>query len=92
MPSRTGELLRGAVETGNYREMERLLEVYRSEVEVCWKATSSAVERQQMAKEVTALLAWARQTILAKRAHAQQKLIHLTRQSAYVNASAPQFD
>jgi hypothetical protein len=72
--------------------MERLLEIYRGEVEVRWKASTSPEERQQMAKDVTVLLAWARQTILAGRAHTQRKLIHLARQSAYVNANSAQFD
>jgi hypothetical protein len=92
MPSRTVELLRGAFNAGNYREMEALLEVYRDEVEVAWKTSASFEERQRMAKEVTAFLSWARQTILAGRAHAQQKLIHLTRQSAYVSAGSTQSD
>ena len=88
MPSKTVDLLRGAVAAGDYREMERLLDVYRAEVEVAWKASTSVDERQTMAKEVTTLLAWARETTLAGRAHAQRKLIHLTRQSAYVSASS----
>jgi hypothetical protein len=88
MPSKTVDLLRGAVTAGDYREMERLLEVYRGEVEVWWKASTSVDERQAMAREVTALLTWARESILAGRAHAQRKLIHLTRQSAYVSAGS----
>jgi len=88
MPSETVDLLRGAVTAGDYREMERLLEVYRGEVEVSWKASASVDERQAMAKEVTSVLAWARETILAGRAHSQRKLIHLTRQSAYVGAGS----
>jgi len=92
MPSPTAELLHGAVAAGDYREVERLLDLYRGEVEACWKAATSAEERQQISRDVTVLLGWARQTILAARAHAQRKLIHLTRQSAYVSASSQSLD
>jgi hypothetical protein len=92
MLSKTAELLRNAVAAGDYREMDRLLDVYRSEVEARWKESQSAEERCSISTEVTTLLGWARQTILAARAHTQRKLIHLTRQSAYVSSSSPSFD
>jgi len=92
MPSKTAELLRNAVAAADYREVERLLDVYRGEVEARWKTTTSADERRSISTEVTALLGWARQTILAARAHTQRKLLHLTRQSAYVAAGSRTLD
>jgi hypothetical protein len=92
MTSPTVELLRNAVVAGDYRAMERFLDLYRSEVETSWKAATSPEERRSISTEATGLLEWTRQTILAARAHTQRKLIHLTRQSAYVNARSQSFD
>jgi len=92
MPLPTAERLRNAVAAGDYREVDGLLDVYRSEVEARWRESASAEERRSISNEVTTLLGWARQTILAARAHTQRKLIHLTRQSAYVSAGSQTFD
>lgn len=69
-------------------EAERALDQLRSEVEACWYAAASAAERYAIASEITGLLQWARQAILARRAHAQSKLSRLTRQGAYVGGGA----
>jgi hypothetical protein len=87
MHSNSAELLRSAVQAGDYREIERILEVYRGDVEARWHASASAEERTAISDEVMGLLGWARQTILAARAHSQRKLIHLTRQAVYANAA-----
>jgi hypothetical protein len=75
--------IREAVAAGAYGEVERLLVVYRREVEQLWHATSEQAERQAIAQEVTGLLQWARHSILAARAHTQIKLIQFRRQHAY---------
>ena len=76
------EQLRAAVASGAYGEVERLLDVYRQEVEQAWYAAAKE-ERQAMAREVTSMLQWARHAILASRAHTQAKLIQFRRQNAY---------
>lgn len=76
------ETFRSAVSAGAFAEAEQLLAAYRQEVEACWHA-ASASERREIQSEVTELLAWARSTTLSLRAHAQGKLILLSRQSAY---------
>jgi hypothetical protein len=75
--------LRAAVASGAYGEVERLLVLYRREVEQVWHATSEKAERQAIAQEVTSVLQWARHAILAARAHTQSKLIQFHRQHAY---------
>jgi hypothetical protein len=84
MRSRTPELLRRAVVASDYREVERLLDVYQGEVESCWRQADSDDERRALSTDVTALLGWARQSILAARSQTQSKLIQLTQRSAYV--------
>ncbi len=83
MPSRTVELLRAAVASGAFAEADRLLGVYRGEMEANWHAAASPAQRAAIASDVTALLEWARTATLAARSHAQSKLIHLTRRKAY---------
>lgn len=75
--------LRAAVAAGAYGEVERLLDVYRREVEQLWHATPEQAQRQAIAREVTSLLRWSRYAILAARAHTQSKLIQFRRQHAY---------
>jgi hypothetical protein len=81
--SQVSNRLRAAVASGAYGEVERLLEVYRREVEQLWHATPEQAKRQAIAQEVTGLLRWARHAILAARAHTQTKLIQYRRQHAY---------
>jgi hypothetical protein len=83
MPSTTVELLRNAVSSGAYTEADRLLGVYRVEMQAGWEAASSAEQRAAIATEVGSLLEWARTATLAARSHAQRKLIHLTHRNAY---------
>jgi hypothetical protein len=81
------DLLRRAVSSGAYREAERLLGVYRGEVQARWEAAASAEQRDAVAAEVRDLLGWARTATLAGRAHTQRKLIHLTCKKAYTTLS-----
>jgi hypothetical protein len=74
---------RSAVSAGAFPEAERLLEMYRHEVEVSWKAATSDDERQAISTEVTAVLEWARVATLSARSHAQRKLILLSRERTY---------
>ena len=83
----TADRLRAAVASGSYGEVDRLLDVYRREVEQEWHA-AAAEERQAIAREVTGVLQWARHTILAARSHTQSKLIQFRRQHAYAPAGA----
>ena len=65
MRFRTADKLRTAVNLGGPGEAERVLgEAAESEVEACWHATASPVERQEIASEITSLLEWARQAVL----------------------------
>jgi hypothetical protein len=82
-PTKVSSQIRAAVASGAYGEVERLLEIYRREVEQLWHATPEQAQRQAIAKEVTSLLRWARYAILAARAHTQTKLIQFRRQHAY---------
>jgi hypothetical protein len=82
-PSPTVELLRRAVSTGDYAGAEGLLGDFREEMTSKWNAAASAEERATIAAEVRDLLEWARTATLAKRAHMQRKLIHLTCKKAY---------
>jgi hypothetical protein len=86
-PSRTIELLRGAVSSGAYAEAERLLGAYRGEMQARWQAAASAEQRAAITAEVNDLLEWARTATLAVRAHTQRKLIHLTCKRAYSTLS-----
>ena len=83
MPSPTVELLRGAVSSCAYSDADRLLEVYRVEMEAKWRAANCPEARAAIETEVHELLEWARTATLATRAHSQRKLIYLTRRSAY---------
>jgi uncharacterized membrane protein len=87
LPSRTTELLRRAVSSGDYPGAERLLGVYRGEMQARWQAAASAEQRAAIAAEVAELLEWARTATLATRAHTQRKLIHLTCRKAYTAIS-----
>ena len=83
--SPTVERLRAAVSTGDYRQLDQLLDVYRLEVEASWKAAVTPEERRAISLEVTGLLGWARHAILAARAHAKGKLLQFRRRSAYAD-------
>jgi hypothetical protein len=85
--SRTVELLRRAVSSGDYVGAQALLGDFREEMQARWQAATSAAERARIAAEVQDLLEWARTTTLAGRAHAQRKLIHLTCKKAYTASS-----
>ncbi len=52
IPSRTIELLRTAVSSGAHAEAERLLGIYRVEMQAQWAAASSAEQRATIAAEV----------------------------------------
>jgi hypothetical protein len=77
------ELFRKAVSAGAFPEAEQLLENYRRDVEMSWKAASSDEQRLVIATEVSSTLEWARTATLAARSHTQRKLILLRRESAY---------
>ena len=83
MPSPTVELLRSAVSSAAYAEADRLLGIYRGEMEAQWQAAASPQQRAEIAANVRELLEWARTATLAARAHSQRKLIYLTRRRAY---------
>lgn len=83
MTSPTVELLRNAVSSGAYPEAERLLGVYRGEMQAEWEAALSPAQRDAIAAEVGELLEWARVATLAARSHAQHKLVYLSRRRAY---------
>jgi hypothetical protein len=85
--SPTVELLRAAVSSGAYAEAERLLGLYRGEMQAEWHAAASSAQRAAIAAEVSELLEWARTATLAARAHAQRKLIYLSRRRAYAAIS-----
>ncbi len=81
-PTEVSDRLRAAVASGAYGEVERLLDVYRKEVEQAWHAAPKD-ERQAIAREVTSMLQWARHAILTARSHTQARLIQFRRQHAY---------
>ena len=83
MRPRTPELLRSAIESGAYAEAERLLAIYRDEMQAMWEAAGSVALRESVAAEVHHLLAWARSTTLAGRSHMQNKLICISRHASY---------
>jgi len=83
MSSTTADRLRAAVTAGAYWEVDQLLCVYRREVEATWKTTRSKEKRREIATEVTTLLQWARNSILASRSHTQSRVIEFSRQGAY---------
>ena len=83
MPSPSVKLLQNAVSSGAYPEAERLLGVYRDEMQANWEAAASPGQRAAIAAEVGELLEWARVATLAARSHNQCKLIQLSRRNAY---------
>jgi hypothetical protein len=87
MQFKTAERIRNAVAAGAYWETDRLLVVFRREVEERWR-TASAEEQRVISTEVIHLLRWARHSILASRSHTQSKLARLTGRSAYACNSA----
>jgi len=88
MPSRAKDKFRAAINAGApASQTEAALDELRRDVESYWQAASAA-ERQVIAKEITSLLEWARQTILVRRAHTQSRLARLTRHGAYVPATS----
>jgi hypothetical protein len=76
-----------AVAAGNLVQAERLMTPYREHVVAAWQAATSDSERQAIAADVNALLEWARITTISARAHAQNKLVVLQRDSAYSGGS-----
>jgi hypothetical protein len=82
-------LLRAAVAAGAFAEAERLLDVFRAEMQDRWAAATSVEDRVAIAAGVSEILEWARTATLAARAHAQRKLIHLLRMRAYTAYSQP---
>jgi hypothetical protein len=87
LKSRTAELLRRSVCSGDYPEAERLLGDYRVEMQAKWEAATSREQRAAVVAEVNDLLEWARTATLAGRAHTQRRLIHLTCKKAYTTLS-----
>jgi hypothetical protein len=85
--SPTVKLLRAAVSSGAYAEAERLLGIYRGEMQAKWDTAASPAQRAGIAAEVSELLEWARTATLAARSHAQRKLIYLSRRKAYAAIS-----
>lgn len=83
MHSGTADKCRAAIRAGNYRAADRLLGELRSQVEQVWPS-AGLPERQSIAAEMLELLSWARQTMLAKRAHTYQRLREINRRSAYL--------
>ena len=83
MPSLSGKLLQNAVSSGAFPEAERLLGIYRDEMQANWEAAVSPGQRAAIAAEVGELLEWARIATLAARSHTQRKLIHLSSRKAY---------
>ena len=81
MQSKTAEF-RAAVCAGNLGAADRLLSDLRQEVELRWSAATAA-ERPGIAAQILDLLAWARQILLARRAHTQRRLTQVVRQGAY---------
>jgi hypothetical protein len=79
--------LRAAINAGNYSAADELLIALRHQVEDSWPV-AGAEERQQIAARVLSLLRWARQTVLSKRAHTQQRLGQITRNMAYSSTGA----
>jgi hypothetical protein len=85
MPSKTLEF-RAAIRAGNLPAAEKLLEDLRREVELRW-SNAATPERKAIADQTFELLGWARQTVLARRSHAQHRLAQLTRRSAYAHSA-----
>ncbi len=88
MPAKTAERLRSAAASGAYSEVESLLDEYRREVEECWNSATSVAERRAISTDVTSLLQWVRHTMIVNRSHAQSKMIHLVRRTAYATCGA----
>ena len=86
------EQVRSAIAAGDYQTSAHRLEDLRREAEHSWSEAASAEQRQRIAGEVQNLLQWARETVLAARAHQQGKLLHFTRVRAYLGAGAGQRD
>ena len=89
MQSRTPvvKAIHDAVASANFAEAERLLEPYRQQVVASWQDAASDGEREAIAADVNALLEWVRVTTLSARAHAQNKLVLLSRDGAYTLGS-----
>jgi hypothetical protein len=83
MQFHTVDRLRRAVSSGDYTEAGEMLGDFRKEMQAMWEAAASAEERAGIVAEVSDLLEWARTATLTGRAHAQRKLILLTRRNAY---------
>ena len=81
----TADRFRAAISAGRFQDADHLLAAMRTEVEAVWNAASRE-ERQRIAGETSRLLAWARATILASRAHTQSKLAALSHECAYISS------
>jgi hypothetical protein len=89
MPLRAAvERVRVSIAAGDYQTSAHCLEDLRREAERSWNEAASVEQRQQVAGEVQDLLRWARETVIASRAHQQGKLLQFTRVRAYLGASA----
>ena len=86
------ERVRVAIAAGDYPASEPLLEDLRREAERAWNEADSAERRQHVAGEVQNLLQWARETVMAARAHQQGKLLQFTRVRAYLGTGTGQHD
>lgn len=80
----TANRFRAAISAGRFQDADLLLAAMRAEVEAAWNAAASREDRQRIAADTTRLLAWARATILASRAHTQSKLAALSHECAYI--------
>jgi hypothetical protein len=83
MQFKTADECRAAIRAGNYRAADRLLAELRSQVEEAWPSAGPD-QRQLIAGETLELLTWARQTMLAKRAHTYKRLREISRHTAYL--------
>ena len=81
--------IRDAAAAGDFGNLDPLLTAFSAAVEVEWRAASEE-RRRQIEQEATALLTWTKHTILASRAHLQQRHTQLSRQSVYRSSVMPQ--
>lgn len=79
----TADRFRTAVAAGEWARADGLLTAYRLEVEVEWRSSASAEERQRLSTEVTELLQWARSVAMTGRARTQGKIVQIASRTAY---------
>lgn len=80
---KTADDCRAAIGAGDYDTADRLLAALRSQMEESWPDADSG-QRQAVAQQVLELLSWARQTVLARRSHAQRRLLQMNCNRAYL--------